>query len=170
MTIKWIGALIVIASCGGLGLKMAGRYRTEIVTLQALEMVLSQMSSELQYRLTPLPMLCSLAAANCNGVLSKVLSDFAQELEAQAAPDAAQCMSAALSRYPSLPPVSRELLYQFGNTAGRFDLEGQLTGILYLHQECTRNLQDLRKNRDVRLRNYQTLGLCAGAALVILFF
>lgn len=169
MTIKLIGALLVIACCGGLGLKMAGRFRTEIATLQALEMVLSQMSSELQYRLTPLPMLCSLAASNCGGVLSKVLYTFSQELEAQAAPDASQCMSAALSRYPCLPPVSKELLCQFGKTAGRFDLEGQLNGIAYLHQECSRNLQEFRKNRDVRLRNYQTLGLCAGAALVILF-
>lgn len=169
MTIKWIGALLVIACCGGMGLKMAGRYRTEIATLQTLEMVFSQMSSELQYRLTPLPILCALAAENCSGILSRVFDTFARELDAQAAPDAAQCMSAALSRYPCLPPASRELLIQFGNTAGRFDLEGQLSGIAYLHQVCSQNLQELRKNRDVRLRNYQTLGLCAGAALVILF-
>ena len=169
MTVKLLGALLVIACCGGLGLKMAGIYRREITTLQGLEMVLLQMSSELQYRLTPLPTLCSLAAKSCSGTLSNALETFSYELDTQVSPDTGQCMAATLSRYPNLPPISKDLLQQFGNTAGRFDLEGQLTGIAYLHQECTRNLSELRKNRDARLRNYQTLGLCAGAALVILF-
>ena len=34
---------------------------------------------------------------------------------------------------------------------------------------CDRELESLGKNGEERLRSYQTLGLCAGAALAILF-
>ena len=33
--------------------------------------------------------------------------------------------------------------------------------------DCRTQLKALEQNRDIRLRNYQTLGLCAGAALAI---
>ena len=169
MIIKWIGAVLVIGCCGSVGFGMARRYRTEETMLQALETILSEMTSEIQYRLTPLPVLCRTASEHCNGTMRKVFCTFAEELEAQVAPDVCRCMSAALSRNPGLPPISAELLEQFGNTAGRYDLDGQLSGMKYLQEVCSRNLQQLRENRDVRLRNYQTLGLCAGAALAILF-
>ena len=52
---------------------------------------------------------------------------------------------------------------------GRFDLEGQLQGLESVRVYCRDQLDNLAKDRDVRLRSYQTLGLCAGAALAILF-
>jgi hypothetical protein len=48
-------------------------------------------------------------------------------------------------------------------------LEGQLQGIASVHSACERTLEQLSNNREMRLRSYQTLGLCVGAALVILF-
>lgn len=169
MILKWIGAILVVACCGGFGMATAARYRTEEKTLKTLERALLEMSSELQYRLTSLPLLCKMASSNCDGLLAKVFKDFSEELETQIAPDASLCMGAVLNRYPQLPPISAELLRQFGNMAGRFDLQGQLSGIAHLQNLCAHNLQQLSANRDTRLRNYQALGLCAGAALVILF-
>jgi len=48
-------------------------------------------------------------------------------------------------------------------------MEGQLKGLESVRQECRRQVETLSYNRDARLRSYQTLGLCAGAALAILF-
>ena len=169
MILKWIGALIIIASCGSFGVILAIRYRSEIAMLESLEFAFTQMRSEIEYRLTPLPSLCRLTAELCGGMLSKVLRVFSDELDGQATPDVHQCMQVTLNAFPSLPPISRDLLLQFGITAGRYDLEGQVTGVGYLQQVCSHNLAELRKNRDARFRNYQTLGLCAGAALAILF-
>ena len=56
-----------------------------------------------------------------------------------------------------------------GSSLGRFDLEGQLQGLESVRIYCREQLDELSKDRDVRLRSYQTLGLCAGAALAILF-
>ena len=65
--------------------------------------------------------------------------------------------------------ICRRLLRQLGKTLGRFDLEGQLQGLQAVCAACLEARDSLQKDRDTRLRSYRTLGLCAGAALAILF-
>lgn len=169
MTIKLLGAVLIIVGCGGFGFKIAANHLREERTLRQLVCILDFMECELQYRLTPLPQLCRQAAGQSNGILSKVILTLTQELEDQISPDVERCMSAALSRFRDIPEITRQLLELFGRSLGRFDLSGQLKGIESVRQECRRRLEELTTNKDVRLRSYQTLALCAGAALAILF-
>ena len=90
-------------------------------------------------------------------------------MEAQNASDTATCMQTALEQNPGLSVNTRETMLHLGQSIGRFDIDGQLMGLESVRQECRRRLSALENNRDVRLRSYQTLGLCAGAALAILF-
>ena len=55
-----------------------------------------------------------------------------------------------------------------GRSLDRFDLAGQLKGIAATRSACRREVGALLENRDLRLRSYKTLGLCAGAALAVL--
>ena len=55
MSFKWIGALMVVAGCGGVGFTMAAAYIREEWALRSLIGALDYMTCELQYRLTPLP-------------------------------------------------------------------------------------------------------------------
>ena len=77
-------------------------------------------------------------------------------------------MSAALRKSGDLPVKIRRLLAQLGYTLGRFDLDGQLQGIRSVSQRCEELLASIRNNRDERIRSYQTIGVCAGAALAII--
>lgn len=169
MNAKIIGAALIIVGCGGVGFSMAAAHRKEEKSLRQLIRALDYMGCELQYRLTPLPELCRCAAAEGGGAVSQALLNLASELEAQVAPDAASCMSAALAKTAHLPQLTRKNLQALGTSLGQFDLQGQLTGLEMARKQCRRELDELSKNRDVRLRSYQTLGLCAGSALAILF-
>lgn len=169
MSFKWIGAFLVIAGCGGVGFTMAAACKREEWTLRILINALDFMSCELQFRLTPLPQLCRQAGKECRGVVGKVLTDLAEELENQIAPDADSCMYAALSHTDNLPKTAREALQLLGTSLGRFDLQGQLQGLEQVRSHCRRELDRLTRDRDQRVRSYQTLGVCAGAALAILF-
>ena len=169
MNIKLLGALLIITGCGGFGFMLAANHRKEEKTLRMLLSALDFMECELQYRMTPLPELCRRAAEQCRGGLQLVLRVLAQEMEQQISPDAARCMSAALSRVPELPRRAKSALNAMGQTLGRFDIAGQLRGLESVRLACRRDLEELETNRDARLRSYQTLGLCAGAALAILF-
>lgn len=169
MSIKLIGALLIVAGCGGFGFSIAANHRREEKTLRMLLSALDFMECELQYRMTPLPELCRRAAGQCTGGLQSVFNILARELDQQISPDAMRCMSAALAQVPELPKRAKYALKAMGQTLGRFDVSGQLRGLESVRLACRRDLEDMERNRDTRLRSYQTLGLCAGAALAILF-
>ncbi len=169
MSLKVFGAILVVVACGGVGLMLASAHVREERLLRQLIAVLDYMECELQYRLTPLPQLCRNAAAQGKGVIQDVFLTLATELEDQISPDVEHCVMVALSKMRDIPVNLKEIFEQLGHTLGRFDLEGQVKGLESARQDCRYKLSELEKNREIRLRSYQTLGLCAGAALVILF-
>ena len=135
----------------------------------SLERMLRYMEWELQYHLTPLPELCRQAAKDGYGGIREVMMHMAAELDQQIEPDALTCMKAALRQCDLQHGRIYELLLQLGQTLGRFDLPGQLEGLKAVRSACRAEQDALSQNRVVRLRSYRTLGLCAGAALAILF-
>lgn len=167
--LKWLGAILVIGGCGGFGFLLAASHKRTEQCLRRLIGALDYMECELQYHLTPLPALCRQAAAESSGVIRELFCALAQELEDQVSPDVKSCMYAAIRKLPELPPQAAEALRELGASLGRFDLQGQLQGLEGVRGACRRSLEELSHNREVRLRSYQTLGLCAGAALAILF-
>ena len=169
MSIKLIGAVLVFLVCGGLGYQMAASHRLEVKTLQQLSAVLEHMECEMVYRLTPLPMLCRSTAEKFPGTLAKFFTAFAQELDNQVAPDVAHCIQAALWNVKGIPALTEEVLTELGTFLGAFDLDGQLKGLSAALETIRQKLEGLTQNQEARLRSYQTLGLCAGAAVVILF-
>lgn len=169
MTLRLFGAVLIIVGCAGFGFMIAANHRREEKTLRRLISALEFMECELQYRLTPLPELCRLAGASAGGILRRVLNLLAEELEQQISPDVDRCMQSTLSKVHDVPQLSYAVLQKFGRTLGRFDVKGQLRGIESVREESIRVLENYTKNQDARLRSYQTLGLCAGAAMAILF-
>lgn len=167
MDFKWIGAVLIVAGCGGFGFTLSAEHRALEKSLRKLVGILDYMTCELRYRMTPLPDLCGAAGKESGGALGKVFCQLSMELESSHSASVSNCMESALKRIGELPSRTRDNLILLGNSLGRFDLEGQLNGLEAVRTSCRRDLESLTANKDVRLRNYQTLGLCAGAALAI---
>lgn len=165
---KWIGAVLVIAGCGTVGVSMAWAHKREERLLRNLKGAIDFMAWELQYRLTPLPELCRLVGAEQKNPVGQTFLRLSRELESQILPDVSYCMNNTLLE-GDLPKRLTEGFRLLGQNLGRFDLQGQLNGMEIVRNYCDRELESLGKNREERLRSYQTLGLCAGAALAILF-
>lgn len=165
--IKFVGALLVIAGCGGFGLSLAIQYKKEVEALRQLIKGIDYLICELQYRQPPLAQACRLVGGVCDGSISAAFLQLAAQLESQVSPDAQCCVRAALNTHP-LPRRAERAFFTMGDTLGIFHLEGQLRGLQAVQNQCERELSALQTNRTQRLRSYQTLGLCAGAALVIL--
>ena len=102
-------------------------------------------------------------------MIQEIFFSLATELESQIAPDPERCMASVLGRSKDLEEVVSEALMELGSNLGKFDLEGQLLGLNQTKAFCKDRLNELTQNKTQRLRSYQTLGLCAGAAIVILF-
>jgi stage III sporulation protein AB len=169
MSIKLIGAVLVLLVCGGTGFKMAANHRREVKSLQQLCAALEHMECEMLYRLTPLPELCRRTAEASTGAVAQFFFALSQELESQIAPEVFSCIQAALWKVKYIPTHTCKILERFGASLGSFDMEGQLKGLAAAREDAKQSLALLTDNQDARLRSYQTLGLCAGAAVVILF-
>lgn len=169
MSLKVIGAICILFGCGGCGFLMAAQHRSKIRMLQALIHGLDYMCCELQYRSTPLPLLCRLTADHIQGRIGALFLAFSEELESQILPDAAKCMTTVLAKYEDVDSVVKDILLELGDNLGKFDIPGQVRGLENVQLRCKKSLELLLENKDMRLRSYQTLGLCAGAAVAILF-
>ncbi len=168
MQIRLLGSVMIVAACGAFGFVIAAAYNREVKTLRQLIGMLDYMECELQYRLTPLPDLVRQAALETSGILRDLFGELSNELEDQISPNVANCMRAVMEQHREIPPITADCLQTLGQVMGRFDLQGQLNGLDSVRQICRKKLDILEHDKHVRLRSYQTLGICAGAALAIL--
>ncbi len=167
MNAKLIGAVFILLASGGVGYILASGYRKELRYLHQMSHALEIMAWELQYRLIPLPDLCRSAANVCTHGMNRLFLQFAKELDDQVFPDAEQCMHVAMEQIGDLPKSSVKIIHMLGSFLGKYDLSGQLQGLDAVQLACRNMIQGLEKDKDIRIRNYQTLGFCAGAAIVI---
>ena len=168
MFARILGAVLILAGCGGFGMLICFTYKKEEDMLRQLIRVLELMESELRFRLTPLPQLCRLAGKGCYGKIGQYFCQMGEELDKQIAPDVRSCAVAAGKTIEPIPEQVDKALEILVSTLGLFDVQGQLRGLEAARSHCRAALEELGQDRDMRLRSYQTLGLCAGAALVIL--
>lgn len=168
MSYKWIGAILIFSSCGGFGLSLVFRRVQEEAMIHQLEAFLDEMLWELPFQLTPLPDLVRHASAGVKGQLKALLYSFSIQLDRQVLPDAAACMDAAIHDSDLCFLHVRKLLTVIGHSLGRFDLSSQLNGLSSAKEQCSSEYAHLHSDRADRLRSFQTLSFCAGAALVIL--
>ena len=168
MILKIIGAILIISACSTVGFSIAAKHRKELRTLRELIRILDYMECELQYRLTPLPDLFRVVAADTKGELQQFFTKLSQKLDDHVSCSVYSCLQDVLTE-EKLPHWTRVGLAYLGESLGRFDLDGQLKALESTRSKCRSDLANLNVNKDARLRSYQTLGICAGAAMVILF-
>lgn len=168
MYYRWIGAILVIMGCGSFGFALCAAQKRDEWNLRQLAAALDYMQCELQYRLTPLPELCRQAGMHGKGSVGQVLRSLSQELENPLCPNVGICMEKILTE-STVSGKTKANLILLGDSLGRFDLEGQMKGLEAVRQHCREDIESLTRDKVSRMRSYQTLGLCAGAALVILF-
>ncbi len=168
MIIKLLGAVLTFAACAYVGFSRAAAYTKSERQLQQLILALEFMQRELEFRMPPLGELCALTAGQISGPLRTVFLHLSRQLDGQVLPQVEQCMEQALQN-AKLTDAVKANLHLLGKNMGRFDLQGQLSGLAAVKALASRDLSGILSHRDENIRFCRTLALCAGAALVILF-
>ena len=167
MHIKWIGSLLIVAGCGGIGLSLRSLFFRERSMLHSLITLLSFLECRLRCQLPPLPELCRQAGRSCGGTLGDVFLNFSRELDWQSAPDPDSCMAEAIRKRHGLPTSVKQLLRRMGASFGRFDLTGQLQELSLIRALCREQLQQSSSVLSGRVRTCNALAFSAGAAAAI---
>lgn len=170
MYIKLFGSILILAGCGGFGIMLAVNHRRETAALHQIICAVDGMLCELEFRMTPLPELCRVGGALASGAVRTFFICLAAKLDELVSPDVCFCTEIALRQVKCVPSGTASELRSLGQTLGRFDLQGQLNALRHCSQACRNRLEKLEHQQPQRLRSYQTLGFCAGAALAILLF
>lgn len=168
LSIKLIGAVFIVAGCILSGSAFSFSYKKEEKLLYDLAHALDYMSCDLEYRMSPLSDLCKKTSQQCDGVICDVFANLSAELEQQIAPDAKRCMDAVLDKTHNIPSSCKTILQELGVSLGQFGIDGQLRGLENVRNMCNMKALSFTQNKDSKIRTYQTLGICGGAAITIL--
>lgn len=166
---KFFGAMLIVFGCASFGFRLCAGVKREELALRQLIAALDYIQCELQYRMTPLPDLCRQAGLQQDNRIGEYFCNLSKELDSHMSCDVFNCVKSALDETAELPCRCVKALELLGSTLGRFDAQGQILGLEAVRSHCRSELDALSANQDERLRSYQTLGLCTGAALAILF-
>ena len=165
---KVLGALLITICCGWFGFSLSIAHKKEERNLRQLISSLEYIQCEIQYRLSSLPELCAQTANICEkGAVRDFFIALQEELNQQVSAEVQPCLLAALDNTPKMTPKTKQCILEMAKDLGKFDIDGQLSALESSRILCKEQLEKHCLGKDEQRRSYQTLGICAGAALVI---
>jgi len=166
---KLIGALLLVAAGAGMGLAKARELRFRVQSLVAILSSLEIMRGEICTRLTPLPEIFALLAAEAPEPASEFFCALKEGMSELGERSLGEIWSRALKDTPSLAlkPEEERALHLFGMSLGRFDVSEQKQAIDRCMESMGRFLQKAREEVHTQGRLYTGLGLAFGMMLAV---
>ena len=167
--IRIIGAALLMAGCGGLGLSAVKRLDSRVRDLRELSAGLEILQRELGWRLAPLPEALEAAAGGTHERAARFFAYCAQESKQLAGTPFRTLWSRGLERSPlRLSREDRALLEQLGPVLGRYDGDSQRQAVENVLTGLIRQQTQAEDDRRRLGRVYGVLGLTAGLFLTLM--
>lgn len=169
--LRMVGAALVIASCTGVGFRIARDYRERPRQLRALTQAIRLLESEIEYTVTPLPQALLRVGRRSQLPISHLFSSAAKHLRAgNVTVEQAFLEAIAATRAQvALKPADLDVLREFGQTLGTSDRITQVQQIKVLLTHLERLTAEAREGQQRNERLWQYLGVITGLVIVILF-
>ena len=167
--IKILGAAAIILGCSAFGVCAAHKERRDVAHLRSLIHLLDNFKAELLHSSPSIANICRKIAVDPENQIHKLFLHLAEILDQHVSPNVSVCMDTALEGTPEFSDLIRSALRLVGDSLGRYGLELQLSGLSAVSASLSQSLKHLRESQQERHRCMQTLWLCAGAGLAILF-
>lgn len=168
---RLLGAVLVVAGCGALGLRAVARLEGRVRDLGELAAGLDALQRELGWRLSPLPDALETAGQALRGPAAQFFAHCARRARAPDGQAFQTVWREGLDAVPlRLKPEDRALLERLGPVLGRYDGDSQRLAL----EETAAGLRTLQgaaaDDRDRLGRVYGVLGVTAGLFAAILLF
>ncbi len=168
---KLVGMIFILAASGSVGIRMAAAMRRRCGLFRQFLAALHVLQNEITFCATPLPQAYALAAVSSEGVVARLFSHMAKEMDRrrwltpQAALAAAWSMEPALTQEEALHTV----LQSMASGLGKYDRDSQSQTLEMTKKRLEALLYEAEQERHARSKTYETLGICTGLAMAILF-
>ena len=166
--IRFLGAALLMAGCGGLGLSAVNRLDSRVRDQRELSAGLEILQRELGWRLAPLPEAMETAAGGTHGRAAQFFAYCARESRQLAGAPFRTRWSRGLEQCPlRLSQEDRALLEQLGPILGRYDGDSQRQAVENVLAGLSRQQAQAEDDRRRLGRVYGVLGLTAGLFLAL---
>ena len=166
--IRLLGAALLTAGFGGLGLSAVNRLDSRVRELRELSAGLEILQRELGWRLTPLPKALEAAAGGTHDGAARFFSFCARGSEQLSGVPFRTLWSNGLEQCPlRLSREDRALLEQLGPVLGRYDGDSQRQAVENVLAGLSRQRAQAEDDRRRLGRVYGVLGLTAGLFLTL---
>ena len=166
--IRFLGAVLLMAGCGGLGLSAVSRLDGRVRDLRELSAGLEILQRELGFRLAPLPEALEAAAGGTHERAGRFFAFCAQGAKQLAGVPFRTLWSRGLEQCPlRLNREDRALLEQLGPVLGRYDGDSQRQAVENVLAGLGRQQTQAEDDRRRLGRVYGVLGLTAGLFLTL---
>lgn len=165
--LKIVGAVLILSGAGGFGIAKALSFYKQIRQLRAISDALELLKCELNYTLLPLPKLCEMTAKRTSGAAADFLRRYAAKLDG-GRPRGRAAAEAMEEAKLCLPNDAKMALLELFGVLGRFDLDGENRVLQLTQHRLKAALERTEREKKPLAKGYAALGLCTGAALVIL--
>ena len=166
--IRLLGAVLLAAGCGWLGIQTAEGLRRRSRSLRQVAQTLAQVERELELGAPPLPQLLERVAGCSEGPARTLMEACLAGLERLEREDFSTLWNRQVRQLSQLGEEGQAILLPLGQVLGRFDAREQREAAAAVR----RGLEELacrwEEERRRQGRVYQVLGLSGGAFLIIL--
>lgn len=166
--LRILGAAFVVCSSAWVGFASARRLRRSGRELEGLRAALEQMDGELRCSEPTYAAVCARLSETASGAVARFFSALAADASASDFEPIGATRRAVEQSGLDLPPAAFLALEQLFDGFGRFDLAGQLRQLALAREALSHQAVRLREQTEAKCRSYEVLGLCAGAAVLIL--
>lgn len=166
---KLFGAILLIVGAAAVGFSAAAQLTRRVRSLQAMLGALALMERELSFRLTPMPELLEQLAIHAAPPAADFFARCRKGLERLGEQSLGELWREALEAYPmDLGADEIQAIGELGDVLGRYDGEGQQAALARTRLRLEHDLERAEADSLRQGRVYGTLGLTAGAFLVII--
>jgi len=173
MLLRILGMMAVMVGCAGLGFYMSAKEGFRTRELLEFKKALLILSSEIEYKKSPLTVACESLAKRVEGVVAVLFSTFAEFLENSQGETAYRLWTDTLDGIKAksfYAPEDISVLDGFGKTLGYLDKPMQLNAINYAISYIDEKTAALQAAGDKSKRMYRSLGVISGLLITVLLW
>lgn len=163
--VKWIILILILGLSTNIGIKVSQKYKKRELELKEIKSALNMFKSKIKYTYEPIADTFNDIADNYSCNVSNMFRTASNIMKEKSAGDAWN--EAVDSTYLNLNSEDKNVLKSLSKMLGKTDLDGQLKEIELTDNFLNYQIEKAESERQKNEKLYKTLGLVAGAGIVI---
>ena len=167
--VRYIFFIMILGSCTSIGFLLSSRYSNRVEELKSLSNFINIMQNKIKFTRKPLQeIFYDLSKLDDNTNIKNIFFNLNQKLDNKKLSEVWNDVVLEEKKYLSLKEDDINLLKTLGNTLGKSDVDGQMSGINLFTELLKVQLQKAEKEKEKSSKMYKSLGAIVGIVIVII--